>query len=259
VIALARRLGISSPLADVRPLALGASCVKPIELARAFAVIARRGWAVAPRFAVRVRRGDDVLFDVAVPEDAWLDPAHRIDRIAALAGDDPAARIDAEGGALVDERTAFQLADMMTAVVQRGTAAAAGAALGRPAAGKTGTTNDNTDAWFIGFTGRALGAVWVGFDDPTHKLGTDGDGAHAALPLWITAVRMAEGARPAVPVPGSAPAGMTRVAIDRETGLLAAPGSGGLAVWFRAGTEPTEMSGQPSNSPADFGRTSREF
>jgi penicillin-binding protein 1A len=259
VIALARRLGITSPLADVRPLALGASCVKPIELARAFAVIARRGWAVAPRFAVRVRRGDDVLFDVSVPEDPWLDPAHRLDRIAAVAGDDPAARIDAEGGALLDERTAFQLQDMMAAVIARGTAAAAGSALGRPAAGKTGTTNDNTDAWFLGFTGRVLGAVWVGFDDPTHKLGPDGDGAHAALPLWITAIRAAEGARPAVPIPGAPPAGMTHVAIDRETGLLAAPGTGGLAVWFRAGTEPTEVSGQPSSSPADFGRTSREF
>ena len=73
-------------LAEVRPMALGASCVKPIELARAYAIIARRGWAVAPRFAVRVRRGDDVLFDAAVPEDPWLDPARRFDRLAATAG-----------------------------------------------------------------------------------------------------------------------------------------------------------------------------
>src|SRR5204862_6378103 len=58
VIALARRLGISSAVADVRPMALGASCVKPIELARAYGVIARRGWALAPRFAVRIRRGE---------------------------------------------------------------------------------------------------------------------------------------------------------------------------------------------------------
>ncbi|MCW5809127.1 MAG: transglycosylase domain-containing protein [Deltaproteobacteria bacterium] len=256
----ASRLGISTSIADVRPMALGASCVKPIELARAYAVIARRGWAIAPRFAVRVRRGERVLFDATVPEDPWIDPARRFDRIAALAGDDPDARLGAEGGRLLDERTAFQLQDMMVAVVQRGTASAAGAALGRPAAGKTGTTNDNTDAWFIGFTGRALGAVWLGFDDPSKKLGPEGDGAHAALPLWMRAMRAAEGDRPAVPLPGSPPAGMQRVAIDRESGLLAAPGSGGgLGVWFRSGTAPTEVAGAPGTSPTDFGRTAREF
>ncbi|HEY0989685.1 MAG TPA: penicillin-binding transpeptidase domain-containing protein, partial [Kofleriaceae bacterium] len=179
-------------------------------------------------------------------------------RIAATAGADPDARVGASGGQLLDERIAFQLADMMSAVVARGTASAA-AALGRPAAGKTGTTNDNTDAWFVGFTGRALAAVWLGFDDPAHKLGAEGDGAHAALPLWMWSIRATEGARPAAPVPGAPPAGMERVTIDRETGLVAAPGTGGLALWFRAGTAPTEMSGQPGTSPTDFGRSSREF
>ena len=101
----------------------------------------------------------------------------------------------------------------MAAVVDRGTAAAA-ASLGRPAAGKTGTTNDNTDAWFVGFTGRALAAVWIGFDDPTTKLGPTGDGAHAALPLWMRAIRAAEGDRPKIAVPGEPPSGMERV-VDR--------------------------------------------
>jgi len=258
VVALARRLGISTVLAELRPLALGASCVKPIELARVYATIARRGWSIAPRFAVRVRRGDTGLFDAAVPEDPWLSAARRLDRIAATAGADPGERIGAAGGQLLDEQVAFQLEDMMTAVVERGTATRA-AALGRPAAGKTGTTNDNTDAWFVGFTGRVLAAVWLGFDDPATKLGTEGDGAHAALPLWIQAVQAAERARPRVAVPGAPPAGMERVAIDRETGLVAAPGTGGVGLWFRAGTAPTEVSGQPGTSPTDFGRSSREF
>jgi penicillin-binding protein 1A len=258
VIAFARRLGITTPISDARPMALGASCVKPIELARAYAVIARHGWAIAPRLAVRVRRGDDVLFDAAVPEDPWLDPARRYDRVAALAGADPDARVGADGGRIVDERVAFQLADMMAAVVERGTAAAA-SALGRPAAGKTGTTNDNTDAWFVGFTGRVLAATWIGFDDPRTKLGDRGDGAHAALPLWQIAVAAAEGDRPRRAVPGAAPPGLARAAIDRETGLLAAPGTGGLSLWFRVGTAPTETAGQPSATPSDFGRTAREF
>jgi penicillin-binding protein 1A len=256
VIALARKLGITTALAAVRPMALGASCVKPIELARAYAVIARGGWAVAPRFAVRVRYGEHVLFDASVPEDPALDVARRYDRLAALAGDDPAERVSADGGQLLDQRTAYQLQDMMSAVVDRGTAAAAGATLGRPAAGKTGTTNENTDAWFVGFTGRVLGAVWIGFDEPKTKLGDQGDGAHAALPLWIRVVRAAEGERPKVAMPGVAPPGLERIAIDRESGLLAAPHTGGLDVWFRTGTAPTETAGQ---APADFGRAASEF
>jgi penicillin-binding protein 1A len=258
VIAFARRLGITTELAEVRPMALGASCVKPIELARAYAVIARRGWAIAPRLAVRVRRGDRVLFDARVPEDPWLDAAHRFDRIAATAGLDPADRNQASGGQLIGEPIAFQLIDMMGAVVQRGTASAA-KQLGRPAAGKTGTTNDNTDAWFVGFTGRVLGAVWIGFDDPSTKLGPKGDGAHAALPLWMRAIRAAESDRPALALPGDPPPGMERVTIDRESGLIAAPSAPGLALWFREGTAPTEVSGHPGTSPTDFGRTSREF
>jgi penicillin-binding protein 1A len=259
VIALARRMGITTPLADVRPMALGASCVHPFELATAYAEIARAGWAVKPRFVVRVRRGDAVLWDAAVPEDPWIDPARRFDRIAATAGDDPDERVTARGGQLLDARVAFQLTDMMAAVVDRGTAAAAGAHLGRPAAGKTGTTNDNTDAWFIGFTGRALAAVWIGFDDPVTKLGHDGDGAHAALPLWMRAIAAAEGTRPVAPIPGAPPAGMQQVSIDRETGLLAPRGAGGMSLWFRIGTAPTEVSGQPGTSPTDFSRSAREF
>src|SRR5262245_51440929 len=113
VIALARRLGITSALADVRPLALGASCVRPIELARAYAAIARRGWAIAPHFAIRIERGPIALFDATVPEDPWLPAARRLDRIAATAGADPDARAGASGGHPLDERIAFQLADMM--------------------------------------------------------------------------------------------------------------------------------------------------
>lgn len=256
IIALARRLGVSSPLAEVQPMALGASCVRPIELAQAYAVIARGGLAILPRFVVRIRRGSEVLFDASVPADPQLDPARRFDRLAATAGD--SALPGADGGELLDRRTAYQLVDMMAAVVQRGTASSARLALGRPAAGKTGTTNDNTDAWFIGFTARVVGAVWVGFDQPAVKLGPTGDGAHAALPLWMQAIQASEGTRPQVAVPGPPPAGLEQAVVDRETGFPAAAGAGGLELWFRTGTAPTGTD-RSQFTPTDFGRASREF
>ncbi len=261
VIAFARRLGIATDVADVRPMALGASCVRPFELARAFATFARRGWPVAPRFVVRVRRGDEVLLDAAVPEDPWLDPARRLDRIAALAGAAPDERsgLPPSDGPLIEPRVAFQLDDMMAAVVKRGTGTDA-RKVGRPAAGKTGTTNDNTDAWFVGFTGRVLATVWVGHDDPATTMGPRDDGARAALPLWVKLIRLAEGDRPARPVPGEPPPGMVQVRVDRETGLVAAPGAGGaLELWFREGTQPTAVAGRGAGTSSDFGRTAHEF
>ncbi len=259
VIALARRLGITTPITGLQPMALGASCVKPIELARAYAIVARRGWDVLPRTIVRVRHGDDVLIDDAAPEDPWLDPGRRLDRLAAVAGLDPAERVGAPGGALIEEPRAFILDDMLTGVIQRGTATAA-RALGRPAAGKTGTTNDSTDVWFVGFTARVVAAVWFGHDQPSRALPRGADGAHAALPTWMHLVRSAEGTRPPGAVPGPAPRGVERVRIDRETGLRAAPGAGGgVDLWFIDGTAPAERADAPAPAGVDHARTAREF
>jgi penicillin-binding protein 1A len=145
----------------------------------------------------------------------------------------------------------------MTGVVRRGTATAA-RSLERPIAGKTGTTNDNSDAWFVGFTARVVATVWIGHDMQTIKLGPRDDGAHAALPSWIRLVAAAEGSRPATALAGPPP-GVERARIDRYTGLLAAPGMGGLDLWFAAGTAPTEVAGSPVGSGADFQRTAQEF
>ncbi len=250
VAALARRLGISTKLADVRPMALGASCVIPLELAGAIGAIARGGREL-PRIAVvRVRRGDRVLVDRASPVDPWLDPARRLDRVAATAGD--------PGRQLLDPRTAFILTAMMRDVVLRGTGHSA-RTMDHPAAGKTGTTNDNTDAWFVGFTGRLVAAVWVGHDDPAHTLGPHDEGAHAALPLWRALVETAEDGRAPVPLPGEPPPGMVQARVDRETGLLAAPGGSGVDLWFAQGTEPTEQVGAAHDVPTNLGRMSGEF
>ncbi len=260
VINLARRLGITSDIDDVRPMALGTSCVRPIELARAYAILARRGWPVAARFITRVRRGDDVIVDYAVPEDPWLDPARRFDRLAATVGLAPDARIGAPGrsGRVLDERTGFLIDDMLTGPVQRGTATAA-RQLGRPLAGKTGTTNDNTDAWFVGFSARATIAVWVGHDAQIDELGSRDDGAHAALPLWMDLMTRAEGDRPPGAVPGPVPADLVQEKIDRNTGLLAPPGGPGALLWFKPGTAPVDVAAPPSGVGRDLGRSTREF
>jgi penicillin-binding protein 1A len=147
---------------------------------------------------------------------------------------------------------------MLADVVQRGTGTAA-RSLGWPAAGKTGTTNDNSDAWFVGYTARLVAAVWIGHDDPSQLLGPRQDGGRAALPLWMQLVAVAEGGRTPRPVPGAPPPGLVRARVDRETGLLARPCGAGLDLWFRRGTEPREQTAGDEDLPADLSRTSRDF
>ncbi len=250
VIELARRLGITTELAEVRPMALGASCVVPLELAGAYAAIARGGIELEPVVVVRVQRAGRTYVDRASPLDPQLAPARRLDRLATLN----------EGMSALDAGTAFQVASMLRDVVRRGTATAA-RALGRPAAGKTGTTNDNTDAWFLGFTARVVAAVWVGYDDPSRGLGRKQDGAHAALPLWMQLVQLGEAERPSREVPQAPPLGLQAARIDRDNGLLAGPGSSSaIELHFVPGTAPLERSEPSLGTGAEgFGRTAREF
>lgn len=272
VIELAQRLGISTDLADVRPMALGASCVLPLELAGAFATFARQGTRIEPVFVVRVTRDQAipdsaaagpaqgalssdsdarVLLDRASPYDPTLTPGRRLDRLASAAMQTPER--------VLDQESAFLISSMLADVVLRGTATAA-RQLHRPSAGKTGTTNNNTDAWFVGYTGRVVAAVWVGHDDPSRTLGPRDDGAHAALPLWMELIELAEGKRERVPVPGQAPASLVRVRVDHETGFLAQPGAGGaVELYFKPGTEPIQHAGQIYGVPVDLGRASRQF
>lgn len=259
VIDLARRLGIDSELDDVRPLALGSSCIIPLELAGAFATFAQGGQRVSPIFVTRVSRlpterqatTSSVLVDRTSAYDPFLSPRRRLDRLVFAAGFERERALDAA--------SAFLVTGMLRDVVRRGTATRA-RSLGRPLAGKTGTTNDNTDAWFVGFSARVVAAVWVGHDDPAHTLAARQDGRRAALPLWIRLVADAEGERPSVPLLEPVPAGVVRARIDRETGYLAQPGAGGAVErYFKRGTEPVERVGHVPGVPVDLSRWSREF
>jgi penicillin-binding protein 1A len=156
VVDMAKRFGITSPLPPYLPLALGAADMRLIEHVSAFTVFANEGIRIDPHMIRRVTSYDGALLEEAHPE------VHDV-----LAPD-----------------VAHTMTAMLEEVVQFGTAIKA-KSIGRPAGGKTGTTQDFTDAWFIGFTPQLTAGVWVGFDDKQISLGKRETGAQAALPIWM--------------------------------------------------------------------------
>lgn len=167
VIRYARQMGITTRLDAVDAIALGCSGVLPIELTAAYGVFANRGVLCEPFSIMRIANRDgDVLYE------------HSLKRKVALS-----------------EETAYIMTDMLKSVVMQpgGTGFSARWKYGftRPAAGKTGTTNDYADAWFIGFTPQLVAGVWVGLDDPAISLGDRQSGAVAALPIWATFMKAA--------------------------------------------------------------------
>jgi penicillin-binding protein 1B len=190
VIETAHRLGLTAELAAVPAMALGAFEVTPLDLARAYAPLANGGTRIAvPSTLQTVMDSDGSVVTLA-----------REPRTAALA---PAE--------------AYLMTSLLAGVVTSGTGASA-RSLGvtGEAAGKTGTTNDGRDAWFVGYSGGLLALVWVGFDDNS-PLGLSG--AQAALPIWADFMKQAAsayGTRPFV-----VPAGITVAQIDPTTGRLA--------------------------------------
>ncbi len=187
-IALAKRLGIQSPLRPYPALSLGASDVTLAEMTAAYAVFANEGVRAEPVSIQYVEdRGGDILVE------------HPVKRTRGL-----------------DENVAYLITSLMEGVIQHGTGRGAiQMGLRRPAAGKTGTTNDYTDAWFVGYIPRLAAGVWVGFDDP--KKSVRKTGSKAALPIW--AQFMIDGARGPVD-DFRVPSGIVFREIDKETGLL---------------------------------------
>jgi penicillin-binding protein 1A len=121
-------------------------------------------------------------------------------------------------------------------VASVGTGAQA-AKLGKPAAGKTGTTNDSFDTWFMGFTHDLATGVWLGYDINETPLGRYETGGHAALPIWLDYMSIALQDRPQPPF--DAPPGIVVVRMDPETGKAAGEGARGVAEPFKQGTEPS--------------------
>jgi penicillin-binding protein 1A len=176
VVEMARRFGITSPLPPYLPLALGAADLRLIEHVSAFTVFPNDGIRIDPHMIRRVTSYDGALLEEAHPE------VHDV-----LAPD-----------------VAHTMTAMLEDVVQFGTAIKA-KQLGRPAGGKTGTTQDFTDAWFLGFTPQLTAGVWVGFDDKQISLGKRETGAQAALPIWMEFMENGMGGIPSIEFPDVIP------------------------------------------------------
>ncbi len=149
---------------------------------------------------------------------------------------------------VLDPPYAYLITNMMKGVIERGTGRRA-LVLQRPAAGKTGTTNKQVDAWFMGFTSQVLTGVWTGRDTPT-SMGRRQTGAHASLPTWLEAMQAFHKGKPVEDF--AIPEGIEIVTIDRKTGKLATDATEDtLDEAFLEGTAPTEESASPDAPPAE--------
>jgi penicillin-binding protein 1A len=136
---------------------------------------------------------------------------------------------------IVDPRTAFQIVNMLTGAVQRGTGIVV-ASVGKPLAGKTGTTNDSRDAWFIGFSPDLAVGVYVGYDTPT-PMGREATGGHVAAPIFRDFMQAVIGDKPGIPF--RTPPGIQLVRVRLSDGQPAGPGDPSTIEAFKVGTEPT--------------------
>ncbi|MEN9723353.1 MAG: PbpA2: penicillin-binding protein, partial [Pseudomonadota bacterium] len=271
----AKRLGIHAEFPMDLSLSLGSIAVSPLELAKVYSLFPRLGKKLTPVFYTEVKdRNDKVLESVELKTVAPTTALPRADDQAEArapgtsptpapqgAGESVRGRValqlpryplETDPEQVLDPRVAYVMTHLMTEVVNYGTGTEA-KQLGRPAAGKTGTTNDYLDAWFTGFTPQVVTVVWVGHDNQL-PLGSGETGARAALPIWLSFMKEA-----VAEYPDSnfvVPAGVVFAPIDPATGRrLEANASRGIREAFIEGTEPKLAApGQlpPTESAGEF-------
>ncbi|HEY0157488.1 MAG TPA: PBP1A family penicillin-binding protein [Thermoanaerobaculia bacterium] len=211
VVDFARRCGITADLPMYPSLSLGAAGVSPLEMTAAYNVFVNNGVYSKPRFLRKIADQTERVLDEQYPE---LSEA-------------------------TSPQVAFEIAYMMKGVVDRGTAYAAHT-LASPIAGKTGTTNGYTDAWFIGFSPEYTVGVWTGYDDPAKSLGGGATGADVPLPIWIDIFKQFEEQKLRVAKPDfEPPPGVVIVPMDLHTGRRGTGPCGRVVKQaFVAGQEP---------------------
>ena len=264
----AQRFGFKpSSLPEDLSLALGNASITPMELSSAFAVFANGGYKVPAHFIMRIEdpRGETLYTapEVVYCEDCLKEVEESLELLSEVdavseedavqaenttEGDTQKVELLAEldivnAPRVIDERNAFIMNSIMRDVVKRGTARRAGEALGRvDLAGKTGTTNNQLDAWFAGYNSQVVAAAWIGSDGLT-PLGRREAGGIAALPMWTAFMsKTLEGMPEDQYV---TPEGLKTVRIDRKTGEAAVTDDN-LLEFFIEGTEPEETTARPS-------------
>jgi len=236
VVDSAQKFSIVDAMPNLLSFSLGAKETTVMRMAAAYGMIVNGGKKITPSIIDRVQDRDgktiwrmDTRPCEACVSDIWV------------AGKETPEIPDSREQ-IQDPRTAYQMTSMLEGVVQRGTGGRL-KALGFPVAGKTGTTNDSRDAWFVGFTPDLVAAVYVGFDEP-HTLGSHETGASVAIPVFQNFMAAAMKDKPALPF--RVPPGLRMVRVNAATGALAAP-SDKNAIWeaFIPDTEPKEGETRP--------------
>jgi penicillin-binding protein 1A len=212
-IAWANDLGIKTPLREELGLGLGSSCVRPWEMVNVYSVFNMGGRKPKLYMIKKITdRFGRVLANNSSHKDPWQSFNEKIDRAYDRLAN-PLPR-------LISEDSNYILTHLLKGVASRGTGARA-KRLGKPAAGKTGTTNDSADAWFMGFTHDIVTGVWVGHDEPKDPLGRGENGSRAALPIWLSFMQKALEERPQDDF--DVPVNIAFTRIDPVSGLLARP------------------------------------
>ena len=225
----ARRLGVVDELPLVLSMALGAAETTLLRLTAAYAILVNGGRRIEPTMIDRIqdRRGRTLFRHDRRDCPGCTAPAWRGQREPEI----PDIREQAIGAA-----SAYQLVSMLQGVVRRGTGARIGRAISKPLAGKTGTTNDSFDTWFVGFAPDLAVGVYVGFDRP-RTLGRGESGSTVAAPIFRDFMAEALADRPGIPF--RVPAGVRLVRVNAATGVPARPGDAAVILEaFRPGTEP---------------------
>jgi penicillin-binding protein 1A len=222
VISEAANFGLTTPIPPVPSIFIGSADVIPLEMVSAYTAFANMGVRTAPSAILRVEdRDGKILWEPEVKESRVMDPEH-----------------------------AWLILDALRDVVRRGTAY--GNVTGRgftvPAGGKTGTTNDGMDVWFVGFTPELVTGVWMGFDKKTRIKG-NAQGGLLAAPAWTMMMKEVYERRP-TPRPWALPEHVFQVELDRSTGFLSTlfcPRDSVGVEYFYPGTEPIQQC--PIHSP----------
>jgi penicillin-binding protein 1A len=232
-------------------LSLGSAVFTPLEVATAYSVFANGGYSIEPYFIQRVEDSKgNVIFDV--DSNITCFDCEKAE-LPVLAGDEEPSPSGEEGQGfqnvdvpedkilakrVITAQNAYLMTTMMRDVIRYGTGRRALQLKRHDLGGKTGTTNDQRDAWFSGFNGNIVTISWVGFDEGK-PLGSGETGGRAALPMWINYMREALADQPEIPL--EQPEGLTTVRIDPKSGLLALPDQkGGIFETFRSEHVPTQ-------------------